>query len=55
MNPEFRDLNVSGEVPVIPVFSNPIGLITCKRCGFGQGATLLWPLIFAGLFGMLED
>ena len=24
-------LTVSGEVPVLPVFSNPVGHITCKR------------------------
>ena len=30
-------------------------LITCKSWCFRQGATLLWPLIFARLFRLLED
>ena len=28
---EFSEVTVSGEVPVIPVFSNPVGVITCER------------------------
>ena len=28
---------------------------TCRRCGFRQGATLLWPWILAGLFRTSED
>ena len=27
----FSELIVSGKVPVILLFSNPVGLITCKR------------------------
>ena len=48
-------VNVSNEVPVIPVFSKLVGLIACKGWQFSQGATLLWPLIFGGLFSSLED
>ena len=33
----FSELTVSGEVPVIPVFSNPVGLITCKEVVFPSG------------------
>ena len=50
-----RDLTVCGEVPVIPVFNNLVGLTTCERSGLSQSATQLWPSIFAGLFRMLED
>ena len=52
---EFSELTISSEVSVIPVFNNPVGLTTRKRWCFRQGATLLWPLIFAGLFRMLDD
>ena len=50
-----RELTVSGEVLVIPVFSKLLGLVTCEGSGLSQSATQLWPSIFAGLCCSLED